>query len=127
MATLSQRVLCCSSRYKSLSRTFCTSAQLCKNLRSGKKQYPKKGEHNFTYEEINPPYTIGVRKSWNSWNTTNLHGETGAPQIIFEDIFIRKFLAGTFPLVYEPGTEIMIRRRQNLIDITMVTKETTRM
>ncbi|XP_048758941.2 28S ribosomal protein S24, mitochondrial-like [Ostrea edulis] len=127
MSFLSQRFLYCSQSYKGLSRAFCTSSHLCKNLRAGKKQYPRKGQHNFTYEEINPPYTIGVRKSWNSWNTTNLHGETGSPEIIFEDVFVRKFLAGTFPQTYDERNRIIIKHRQNLVDITMVVKENSRL
>ena len=55
----------------------------------------------------------------------NLKGEKGSSQVIFEDIFIRKFLEGTFPLFYETKTPIIIRRRQNLIDISMMLSEST--
>lgn len=53
----------------------------------------------------------------------NLHGEKGSPSVIFEDIFIRKFLEGTFPTMYQETTPIVIRRRQNLIDISIWMKE----
>lgn len=76
-----------------------------------------------SYEVSLPPDAIGVKKSWNSWNTTNLHGEKGSPSVIFEDIFIRKFLLGTFPGMYQETTPIIIRRRQNLIDISITMNE----
>lgn len=53
----------------------------------------------------------------------NLHGEKGSPSVIFEDIFIRKFLEGTFPTMYHDTTPIVIRRRQNLIDISIWMRE----
>jgi hypothetical protein len=55
-----------------------------------------------------------------------LHGEEGSPEIIFEDIFVRKFLAGTFPQTYDERNPIIIKHRQNFIDITMVVKENSR-
>lgn len=121
MASLSQRFFSHSSTCGKLARTFSTSSHLSKNLRAGKIHNPK----NFpvSYEVTWPPDAIGVKKAWNSWDTTNLHGEKGSPSVIFEDIFIRKFLEGTFPTMYQETTPIVIRRRQNLIDISIWMKE----
>lgn len=51
-----------------------------------------------TYEQAKKPHQIGVLKSWNSWNTTNLHEQTQHTGIVtWQDALIRLFVTGTFP------------------------------
>ncbi|MPC95746.1 28S ribosomal protein S24, mitochondrial [Portunus trituberculatus] len=49
-----------------------------------------------TYEMANQPFKIAHRKSWNSWNTTSLFEGMREPETVVEDIFIRKFMTGTW-------------------------------
>ncbi|CAH8499414.1 unnamed protein product [Heterobilharzia americana] len=52
------------------------------------------------YEQTKKPHQIGVMKSWNSWNTSNLEGENRyTAEVTLHDLFIRKFINGTFPLM----------------------------
>ena len=41
--------------------------------RSGHYKLTATRDRPLTYEQANPPYRIGVTKSWNSWNTSILH------------------------------------------------------
>ena len=52
-------------------RRICTSTLLLKNIRSATPKVTPNQSKPLTYEEANFPYNIGVRKSWNSWNTGN--------------------------------------------------------
>ncbi|XP_072037973.1 small ribosomal subunit protein uS3mA-like [Amphiura filiformis] len=72
-----------------------------------------KGEKPVMYEEINPPFTIGVTKGWTSQHTANLEGEDYKAERILEDMFIRRFLFGTFHNLIV--SEVVIKRRANQI------------
>lgn len=65
---LFQRFFSHSSTCGKLARTFCTSSHLLKNLRAGKIHNPK--NFRLSYEVTWPPDAIGVKKAWNSWNTS---------------------------------------------------------
>ena len=41
--------------------------------RSGHYKLTATRDRPLTYEQANPPYRVGVTKSWNSWNTSILH------------------------------------------------------
>ncbi|XP_054168259.1 28S ribosomal protein S24, mitochondrial-like [Oppia nitens] len=71
-----------------------------------------------TYEMVNPPHYIAVRKGWNSWNTSSLVGigRTNTSQTTVEDLFIRKFIFGTFHRLFL--SEIIIKRRANIIIVS---------
>ncbi|XP_784440.1 28S ribosomal protein S24-A, mitochondrial [Strongylocentrotus purpuratus] len=77
-----------------------------------------KGEKPVTYEQSNPPHYIGVRKGWNSKHTANLEGEIGTADRVLEDLFIRKFMYGTFHNCM--ATELVIKRRANQIFIAAI-------
>ncbi len=84
-----------------------------------------------TYEQAQPPYKIGVTKSWNainscwciiyplthlSFNAYYLTGSLNDPlrqpkDIVIEDQFIRKFVLGTWYKVWL--SEVVIKRRHN--------------
>ncbi|ESO87062.1 hypothetical protein LOTGIDRAFT_107145, partial [Lottia gigantea] len=98
-----------------LRRGFQTSACSYLNTKAGVPK-PSKGKiETLNYEEGLPPYEIGVKKAWNSWNTTNLKDEGGASEILLDDMFIRKFMIGTWHNLIV--SEITIKRRFNIITI----------
>ncbi|XP_069070420.1 small ribosomal subunit protein uS3m [Pleurodeles waltl] len=77
-----------------------------------------KGDKPVTYEEALAPHHIAHRKGWLSQHTSNLDGEEGAAERTVEDVFIRKFIFGTFHGCL--ANEIVIKRRANLIIICPV-------
>ncbi|XP_071512159.1 small ribosomal subunit protein uS3m-like [Diadema antillarum] len=81
-----------------------------------------KGEKPVTYEEVHPPHYIGVRKSWNSKHTANLEREVGAAERTLEDLFIKKFIFGTFHNCL--ATELIIKRRANKIILSAIMRRT---
>ncbi|KAM3172280.1 hypothetical protein ACTXT7_014854 [Hymenolepis weldensis] len=65
-----------------------------------------------TYEQSKKPHQIGVLKSWNSWNTSNIHGEDHYTGVLtYQDSLIRLFINGTFPT--HVLSEIIIKRKFN--------------
>uniref|UniRef100_R4G5P9 Putative mitochondrial ribosomal protein s24 n=3 Tax=Rhodnius TaxID=13248 RepID=R4G5P9_RHOPR len=62
-----------------------------------------------------PPHRIAHFKSWNSWNTSNVLDGVRPAETLCEDMFIRKFLAGTWHKLFL--SEIIIKRQHNLIRI----------
>ncbi|XP_062817052.1 small ribosomal subunit protein uS3m [Anolis carolinensis] len=98
------------------SRGFQTTASCLKNqaarVRVGK------GDKPVSYEEINPPHYIAHRKGWLSQNTSHLDGELGAAERAVEDVFIRKFIHGTFHGCL--ASEIVLKRRANTVIICAV-------
>lgn len=71
-----------------------------------------------TYEQANKPDMIGVRKSWNSLNTSTHSGATRKPETAIEDILIRKFIHGTWPRML--ASEVIIKRRANSISVSFM-------
>ncbi|CAI9552427.1 unnamed protein product [Staurois parvus] len=78
-----------------------------------------KGDKPVTYEKANAPHSIAHRKGWLSQHTSNLDGEEDAAERTIEDVYIRKFMYGTFHGLL--ANEILIKRRANLIVICAVT------
>ncbi|XP_064619404.1 small ribosomal subunit protein uS3m-like isoform X2 [Lineus longissimus] len=91
------------------------TAVVQKNIRAGVPKTTINKNKPLTYEEANAPYLIGVRKSWNSWNTSNLYEGERSALTNFEDVFIRKFVEGTFPRLFQ--SQIIIKRRHNVVYI----------
>uniref|UniRef100_A0A8C5RQ13 Mitochondrial ribosomal protein S24 n=1 Tax=Laticauda laticaudata TaxID=8630 RepID=A0A8C5RQ13_LATLA len=79
---------------------------------------PRKGNQPVTYQEAHPPHHIGHRKGWLSLHTGNLDGETDAAERTLEDVFIRKFILGTFHGCL--ADEIVLKRRANVVIICAV-------
>ncbi|XP_069773945.1 small ribosomal subunit protein uS3m [Narcine bancroftii] len=77
-----------------------------------------KGDKPVTYEQANPPHFIAHRKGWLSQHTSNLDGEEGAADRMIEDVFIRKFIYGTFHGCL--ANEIVLKRRANVITICAI-------
>ncbi|XP_022104425.1 28S ribosomal protein S24, mitochondrial-like [Acanthaster planci] len=92
-------------------RCLQTTAVCCKTVAGRVKV--SKGEKPITYEQANPPFQIGVRKGWSAQHTANLKNENGAADIAMDDLFIRKFIYGTFHNCL--ATDLIIKRRANQI------------
>ncbi|XP_015276599.1 PREDICTED: 28S ribosomal protein S24, mitochondrial [Gekko japonicus] len=77
-----------------------------------------KGDKPVTYEQAHPPHYIAHRKGWLSQHTSNLDGESGAAERTVEDVFIRKFIYGTFHGCL--ANEIVLKRRANTLIICAI-------
>ncbi|XP_055518090.1 28S ribosomal protein S24, mitochondrial [Leucoraja erinacea] len=77
-----------------------------------------KGDKPVTYEQAHPPHHIAHRKGWLSQHTSNLDGEGGAAERTIEDVFIRKFIYGTFHGCL--ANEVVLKRRANTIIICAI-------
>ncbi|XP_071954453.1 small ribosomal subunit protein uS3mA-like [Antedon mediterranea] len=116
MKFLRWRILTRAPLQKHVTRLFQTSTVACKST-AGKVKVSK-GEKPITYEQANPPFNIGVRKGWNTHHTANLDNEAGSAERVFEDVFLRKFIYGTFHGCL--ATDMIIKRRANMIILSMV-------
>ncbi|KAM6903020.1 small ribosomal subunit protein uS3m [Xenentodon cancila] len=77
-----------------------------------------KGEKPLTYEQAHHPHHIGHCKGWLSQHTSNLKGEEGAAERTVEDVFIRRFMFGTFHGCL--ADEVVIKRRGNALIVCAV-------
>ncbi|VDN99103.1 unnamed protein product [Rodentolepis nana] len=90
--------LACIRSILPLHRSIYTSTCLSKNTRSGVVRRTRNMSEALTYERSKKPHQIAVLKSWNSWNTSNIHGEDHYTGVItYQDSLIRLFINGTFP------------------------------
>ncbi|XP_075414194.1 small ribosomal subunit protein uS3m [Tenrec ecaudatus] len=74
-----------------------------------------KGDKPVTYEEAHAPHYIAHRKGWLSHHTGNLDGEAHTADRTVEDVFLRKFMLGTFPGCL--ADQLVIKRRANQVEI----------
>ncbi|CAL4080856.1 unnamed protein product, partial [Meganyctiphanes norvegica] len=86
--------------------------------RSGRYKVTRDRSRPLTYEMANQPCQIGHRKSWNSWNTTSLLDGQREPETSIDDMFIRKFVTGTWHGLFV--SEIIIKRQHNMIRVAGV-------
>ena len=93
-------------------RNFQTSSPLFRTVVARPKKTKKK-TNPVTYEEILPPHFISVRKGYNSFNTSNLLGESRSGETAIEDMVIRKFIEGTWHRLLIG--KLIIKRRANQI------------
>ena len=97
-------------------------------MKAGRYKVSVDGRSNpLTYEMAFKPEEIAAKKGWNSFNTAQLEGtflhkeEIGQDlpnKMIIEDMFIRRFLHGTWPEAI--ATEVIIKRQHNLIRIAAI-------
>ncbi|EDW24416.1 GL24137 [Drosophila persimilis] len=97
-----------------------TSAVCCR-VQSGRYRITTKRNRPLTYEMANPPHFIGHRKSWNSWNTSTLKDSQRPSQTAIEDLFIRKFITGTWHALV--CSEIIIKRQHNTIRVASIIRQ----
>ncbi|XP_026291701.1 28S ribosomal protein S24, mitochondrial [Frankliniella occidentalis] len=72
-----------------------------------------------TYEQATKPHEIAHWKSWNSWNTSNLLGGRRTQLTAIEDMFIRRFIYGSW-FCSVVGEQIIIKRQHNMIRIAFL-------
>ncbi|XP_018617976.1 small ribosomal subunit protein uS3m [Scleropages formosus] len=101
------RTLCAVPRARAIHSTAVCCKHQAARIRVGK------GDKPVTYEEAHPPHHIAHRKGWLSQHTSNLDRETGAAERTVEDIFIRRFIFGTFHGLL--ANELVIKRRGNML------------
>nr|CAG4641340.1 EOG090X0I6M [Eulimnadia texana] len=93
----------------------------CSKVQSGRYKITQNRDRPLTYEMANPPHFIAHRKSWNSWDTTNIHGGLRSAETAVDDMFIRRFMAGTWHDLFV--SEIIIKRQHNLIRIAGIIRQ----
>ena len=74
-----------------------------------------KGNKPVTYEEAHAPHYIAHRKGWLSLHTGNLDGEDHVAERTVEDVFLRKFMLGTFPGCL--AEQLILKRQANQVEI----------
>ena len=101
-----------------------TSALLEGNKRTGIPKR-KRAPTPLTYERAIYPHGIGSHKSWLSWNTSSFPELSWdhAGRVGVEDMFIRRFLAGTFHQMFVD--ELIIKRRGNEVHVAGIICLTT--
>jgi len=82
---------------------------------SGRYKVTKDRSRPLTYEMANQPWRIAHRKTWNSWNTSSLFEGNREPETAIDDMFIRRFMNGTWHNLFV--SEIIIKRQHNMIRI----------
>nr|CAG4642919.1 EOG090X0I6M [Evadne anonyx] len=95
-------------------REFHVSA-INQRVQSGRYKISVRRDKPLTYEMANAPHHIASRKSWNSWDTTTLHEGLRPAETALEDVFIRRFMTGTWHNLFT--SEIIIKRQHNLIRV----------
>ena len=67
------------------------------------------------------PYSVNKLRSWNSrWGVpprSKKFGKEKMAELTVDDLFITKFIRGTFPM--NPDNPIIISRKENIINITL--------
>ncbi|XP_044728477.1 28S ribosomal protein S24, mitochondrial [Chrysoperla carnea] len=102
------------------SRSLQTTTVLCK-VQAGRYKITTRRDKPLTYEMANPPHYIAHRKSWNSWNTSNLVGGLRPAETVVEDLFIRKFMTGTWHNLF--ASEVIIKRQHNMIRVAGIVRQ----
>ncbi|KAF5299281.1 hypothetical protein FQA39_LY02454, partial [Lamprigera yunnana] len=94
---------------------------VCLKTQSGKYRVTPKRDFPLTYEMAQKPHQIMQRKSWNSWNTSCVLGGPRPSETAVEDMFIRKFVSGTWHSLFV--SEIIIKRQHNIIRIAGIIRQ----
>lgn len=97
-------------------RNIATTSCLLHSKVAARPKRTKNLSNAVTYEELHPAYTIQLLKGFNSFNTSNLLGESRSGETAIEDVFIRKFIAGTWHKMLL--SKLIIKRRANMIFLT---------
>ena len=88
----------------------------CSKVSSGRYKVTRNQNKPLTYEQANPPHYLFVRKGFNSFNTSNLKDGVRPSETAMEDMFIRKFMSGTWHNMFL--SEVIIKRQLNMIRIS---------
>jgi small subunit ribosomal protein S24 len=104
---------------------FFHSSSVAFRVQAGKYKRTQYKTQALTYEQYYNPSFIGQTKAWNSWNTSNLKWVNTPDQsskITLYDMFIRKFIYGTWHNMF--ASEVIIKRRHNIIYIAGIVQQT---
>nr|CAG4644443.1 EOG090X0I6M [Lepidurus arcticus] len=94
----------------------------CAKVQAGRYKVTPMRNRPLTYEMAHGPHDIAHKKSWNIWNTSNLYEGKRAAETAVEDVFIRKFVIGTWHNLF--ASEVIIKRQHNLIRIAGLVTQT---
>ncbi|XP_074600291.1 mitochondrial ribosomal protein S24 [Brevipalpus obovatus] len=97
-------------------RNIATTSCLMRSKVAARPKRTKNQSNAVTFEELMPAHAIQLKKGFNSFNTSNLLGESRSGETAIEDLFIRKFMAGTWHKMLL--SKIIIKRRANMIFLT---------
>ncbi|CAF0923852.1 unnamed protein product [Brachionus calyciflorus] len=100
--------------------TFNLNTKLVKYRRATRPKKTNDNSISLNYEQSQFAEKIGVTKSWNSWNTSNLLEGKRQAETSADDLLIRKFIYGTFHGMF--ASEILIKRKFNTINISFLAK-----
>lgn len=95
--------------------TFQLTDKPIKNTHTTRPKVSKDRSIPLTYEQTQFAHLIGETKTWNSWNTSNLLDGKRQAESCYDDLLIRKFIAGTWQDIL--ASEIIIKRKFNQINI----------
>nr|CAG4643616.1 EOG090X0I6M [Ilyocryptus agilis] len=101
-------------------RLLHASAVRCR-VQAGRYRITPKRDRPLTYEMANPPHFIAHRKSWNSWDTSTLFEGLRAAETAVDDVFIRRFVTGTWHDLF--CSEVIIKRQHNIIRIAGIIRQ----
>ncbi|XP_017485665.1 PREDICTED: 28S ribosomal protein S24, mitochondrial-like [Rhagoletis zephyria] len=97
------------------------TSPVCSRVQAGRYRVTTKRNRALTYEMANPPHYIAHRKSWNSWNTSTMLDGLRPSQTAIEDLFLRKFMTGTWHALVV--SEVIIKRQHNMIRIAAIVRQ----
>uniref|UniRef100_A0A1A9X1A9 28S ribosomal protein S24, mitochondrial n=1 Tax=Glossina brevipalpis TaxID=37001 RepID=A0A1A9X1A9_9MUSC len=100
--------------------SICTTAVYSKT-QAGRYRVTTRRDRPLTYEMAYPPHSIAHHKSWNSWNTSTMLDGLRPSQTAIEDLFIRKFMTGTWHSLL--CSEVIIKRQYNMIRIAAIVRQ----
>lgn len=86
--------------------------------RAGRHKPSPRRDKPLTYEQSYKPDQIGVKKGWNSFNSSSLIDGLRKAETAQEDLFIRKFIYGAWPRLL--CTEVIIKRRANMVILSFI-------
>ncbi|XP_036323864.1 28S ribosomal protein S24, mitochondrial [Rhagoletis pomonella] len=105
----------------SVASTAFHTSPVCSRVQAGRYRVTTKRNRALTYEMANPPHYIAHRKSWNSWNTSTMLDGLRSSQTAIEDLFLRKFMTGTWHALVV--SEVIIKRQHNMIRIAAIVRQ----
>uniref|UniRef100_A0A1A9ZLB3 28S ribosomal protein S24, mitochondrial n=1 Tax=Glossina pallidipes TaxID=7398 RepID=A0A1A9ZLB3_GLOPL len=94
---------------------------VCSKVQAGRYRITPRRDRPLTYEMAYPPHSIAHHKSWNSWNTSTMLDGQRPSQTAIEDLFIRKFMTGTWHSLIV--SEVIIKRQHNMIRIAAIVRQ----
>ncbi len=130
-AALSASSTSSSSLTATSARCFHATPAACKT-QAGRYRATLNRTRPLTYEQSVTPDGIAEQKDFNSYNTAQLEdtflmkeemGQDLPHKILLEDMFIRRFMHGTWPDLIL--SEVIVKRQHNLVRVAAIIKRTS--